>query len=236
MKLISDRYNGVTLDYSDGFNDFEGELLAILDTLSTQNLLWITVLIENSELIPLLTKHGFIFYDCDADRIILLKKLVDNPVMPTATNHTMGVGAAIIDGDQLLVIRDRFHNSYKLPGGHIDSNEHISEAMVREVFEETGIDVVFESIVSLGHFFPGQFDESNLYIVCRGKALTKEINIHDCEEIVDAKWIDIQTYLNDKNNYIYNRMIVEAALGGGILTIDQREMPKRFNFSRELFF
>ena len=57
-------------------------------------------------------------------------------------------GIVFIDG-KLLMIEDNF-GEVKLPGGGIDSGEDDYKALVREVKEETGYDVILESIVSFG--------------------------------------------------------------------------------------
>ena len=55
------------------------------------------------------------------------------------------VGAVVIDDDQLLLIR-RGHGpaagEWSLPGGRVEFGETMIEALVREVYEETGLEVV----------------------------------------------------------------------------------------------
>lgn len=57
-------------------------------------------------------------------------------------------GIIFIDG-KLLMIENDF-GEVKLPGGGIDSGEDDCKALVREVKEETGYDVILESIVPFG--------------------------------------------------------------------------------------
>lgn len=62
------------------------------------------------------------------------------------------VGAVIVDDDQLLLIR-RGHGpaagEWSVPGGRVEFGELMVEALVREVKEETGLDVVVGDY--LGH-------------------------------------------------------------------------------------
>jgi len=55
------------------------------------------------------------------------------------------VGAIILRLDELLLIR-RGHGpaagEWSLPGGHLESGETLAEAVVREVAEETGLEVI----------------------------------------------------------------------------------------------
>ncbi len=46
MKIAADNYQGATIDYGDGYVDFERELLEIFDGLNAEKRLWITVTIK----------------------------------------------------------------------------------------------------------------------------------------------------------------------------------------------
>jgi 8-oxo-dGTP diphosphatase len=239
LNLINDKYDGVTIDGSNipnSLEEFEEKLIYLINNLSNKKLLWIKLQIESSQYIPLLTKYDFVFHHCNERDITLVKKLIENPIIPTATNHTLGVGAVVVDDDKLLVIKDRIWKKYKLPGGHIDDSENISNALLREVYEETGIKVEFDSIVSLGHFIPGQFNESNLYVICRANPLTKEINIQDSEEIIEARWLKIDTFLSCEDVHPYNKKIVQTALKSNGFKIDSsKDLITRDDVEYELF-
>ncbi len=240
MNLSSDQYDGITIDSTTipkSIEEFEEELVYLLNHLEDKKLLWVKLSITQSNIIPILTKFDFVFHHCNERDITLVKRLTENPVIPTATNHTLGVGAVVIDEGKLLVIKDRIWQKYKLPGGHIDDRENISCALKREVHEETGVEVEFESIVSLGHFSPAQFGESNLYVVCRATPLSKEINIIDMHEIMEAKWMEVEEYLACEEVHSYNKAIVKNALLSSGFKIDTRtDLITKENVSYEIFF
>jgi len=226
LNLFNDKYDGVIIDGSaipEDLMEFEEELACLINYLQEKKLLWIKLDISQSYYIPLLTRYDFVFHHCNEKDITLVKKLINDPIIPTAMNHTLGVGAVVIEDNKLLVIKDRIWQKYKLPGGHIDDRENISTALLREVLEETGIRVEFESIVSLGHFSPGQFNESNLYVVCRARALSKEIHIQDKNEIIEARWLDLNEYLSCEDVHPYNKNLVQNALRSGGFKIDTTE-------------
>lgn len=218
FNTILDPYNGITINTQSlpkTKEEFESNLDYLIQEVNyKRNLIWIYIDIEKSDFIPIATKKGFFFHSCDENYILLVKRIKENAIIPTAANHTLGVGAVVInDKNEILVIKEKISNlGYKLPGGHIDNGEMISTALEREVLEETGIIVEFESIISLGHFYPHQFHKSNLYILCIAKPKTFEINIQDTQEIVDAKWVDVNKYLEDDEVLAYSKAVVFASL------------------------
>jgi len=64
----------------------------------------------------------------------------------------VGVGAVILDGARVLLVR-RSHEPLKgewsLPGGAVELGETLEPALVREVIEETGLDVVVGPVVEV---------------------------------------------------------------------------------------
>jgi len=54
----------------------------------------------------------------------------------------------------------------EIPGGLAELGEHLDEAAVREVKEETGINVRFKNVLSMRHTHGVQFNRSDLYFVC----------------------------------------------------------------------
>ncbi len=56
----------------------------------------------------------------------------------------MGVGAVILHEGRLLLIQrgqEPLKGEWSLPGGAVETGETLEEALVREVFEETGLNV-----------------------------------------------------------------------------------------------
>lgn len=218
FKTVLDPYNGITIDKDDlpsSKEEFEINLDFLIEEVKNRrNLIWIYIDIKDSDYIPIATKRGFFFHSCEENYTLLVKRLISDAIVPTAANHTVGVGAVVInDNNEILVIKEKISTiGYKLPGGHIDNGEMISKAVEREVYEETGVKVDFESIISLGHFYPHQFHKSNLYILCICNARTLSIDIKDTKEIIDAKWVDVYEYINDENVLKYSRAIVKTAL------------------------
>jgi 8-oxo-dGTP diphosphatase len=64
----------------------------------------------------------------------------------------VGVGAVILEDDQVVLVRRGTPPSYgawSLPGGAVELGETMEQAVIREVAEEVGLDVVVEDVVAV---------------------------------------------------------------------------------------
>lgn len=59
------------------------------------------------------------------------------------------VGACIVREDKVLLLYHSKLNKWLFPGGHVEENETLDEAVVREVREETGLNFEFLQYSSL---------------------------------------------------------------------------------------
>jgi 8-oxo-dGTP pyrophosphatase MutT (NUDIX family) len=74
----------------------------------------------------------------------------NDPHAPAANSIVPSVAAAVRnDAGELLMIHRTDNNLWALPGGGMDIGESISETVVREVGEETGIEVVVTGLVGI---------------------------------------------------------------------------------------
>ncbi|MFH8793288.1 NUDIX domain-containing protein [Streptomyces sp. NPDC017941] len=73
-----------------------------------------------------------------------------DPNAPKANSVVPSVTAVVRDGaGRLLLIHKTDNDLWALPGGGHDIGERIGDTVVREVFEETGIEAEVDSIVGL---------------------------------------------------------------------------------------
>ena len=75
---------------------------------------------------------------------------LDDPDAPPANSVVPSANVVVVnDKGQILLIRRTDNGNHALPGGGMDLGESITQAAVREVKEETGLDVELTGLVGI---------------------------------------------------------------------------------------
>lgn len=59
-------------------------------------------------------------------------------------NRIIRRSKVLIENDNNEILLANSFNNYQFPGGHVEENESYAEGLIREVFEETGINIDFK--------------------------------------------------------------------------------------------
>ena len=216
-----DLYNGLIIDPQStqiSSQDFKTSLISLLESSrkAKKNLLWLDLTTEQHQHIAIALELGFEFHNCEAQRITLTYQVKLDAYIPVPPTHTIGVGAIVInDNNEILLVRDRIssnHSIYKLPGGMVEHANKLSDAVEREVYEETGIEAKLIKLVSVLNSHPYRFNKSNMYIVFQLKPFSSEINIIDTHEIELALWLPLEEFFTHQEMSTFQKDLVHKAL------------------------
>lgn len=96
--------------------------------------------------------------------------------------------AVIIKDGKIAMVYSKKYNYYKFPGGGIEADECMEDALIREVSEETGLCVIRDSIQEYGQVHRIQkgtkediFIQDNYYFLCDVKEETEQQNLDKYE-------------------------------------------------------
>lgn len=221
-------------------DEFQTRLHDSIDQWKAQEskLVWLEVPIQRSELIPVAVAMGFIFHHSTDNYLMLVHRLVASAFIPPYSTHYIGIGGVVLnERRELLVVVEKYHkvsrpNFYKLPGGALQAGEHLVDAAIREVYEETGVQTKFEALVCFRHWHGYRYGKSDIYFVARLSPLSEEIT-QDHDEIEECRWMPVEEYLNHGTVHNFNKQIVRAALNSRGLrpsSIEGYDDPKTREF------
>ncbi|MBU0648485.1 NUDIX hydrolase [Patescibacteria group bacterium] len=112
------------------------------------------------------------------------------------------VKAIVQKEDKFLVIKQEFGNQtyWDLPGGRVDHGESPYDTLIREVKEETALDITIDKPLGMFWFF--RFD--NIQIVATTFLCTPQTDSVDLaqnpavEDITEFIWVTRDEFLSDK--------------------------------------
>jgi 8-oxo-dGTP pyrophosphatase MutT (NUDIX family) len=245
MSLLSstpDQFGGVTVvdpDLPDSPASFATDLDESIESWRAdgKRLAWLHVTLTHAALIPIAVSAGFAFHHSDEAELVLTCRLVENAFIPVHATHYIGVGGVCLnERNELLVVCERHRRTsqpyYKLPGGALQPGEHLVDAVLREVLEETGVQARFESLVCFRHWHGYRYGKSDIYFVCRLSPLSEMVTMQ-VEEIEECFWMPVADYFASDLVSVFNKRIVRAALDSpGVQPewIDGYADPTRYEF------
>ncbi|MDH3189390.1 MAG: NUDIX hydrolase [Acidimicrobiia bacterium] len=108
-----------------------------------------------------------------------------------AERPLVGTGVAIVDGDEILLVKrgnEPGKGLWAVPGGKVERGESLAEAATREVKEETGLLIELDEVVWVGESIGS--DHHIVLIDFLGRAVGGKLAVGD--DAAEARWVAIE--------------------------------------------
>lgn len=101
-------------------------------------------------------------------------------------------GCLIVRNNKILMVKEakkKCYGQWNFPAGHVEENELVTDAAVREAYEETGCKVKLTGVLPISTVY---LKEKETAIIIKFTADIIEENIKfDTKEILDVQWLDL---------------------------------------------
>lgn len=100
-------------------------------------------------------------------------------------------GAFIIDGNKVLVVKQKRSGNYGFPKGHVEDGEIEEQTVIRKIKEETGVDIelISNKRYSLSYVQNETINKQVVYYLA--KLVCKEFQTKQEKEIENILWVNI---------------------------------------------
>ncbi len=144
------------------------------------------------------------------------------------TGYSLGVGAVVLNEARVLLVKRASgvkSGWWAIPGGYVESNETIDQAVRREVYEETGVRADVNGLVAVRNRIHESGNDNSAYFIFL--MTTRETTFRLApEEVSDAGFFSVDE-INELHMLLplCKRVAVDA-LKGGLKSLQLRTLPE----------
>lgn len=123
-------------------------------------------------------------------------------------------GCVVEKDNKILMVQeglDFCYGQWNFPAGHVNEFENVTDAAVREVKEETGLDVKLKGVLPICE--TELRNETHVIIRFVAEVIGGKIEF-DSNEIVDVKWIDIKDIEKMTEEQLRNYLVGKNIIKG----------------------
>jgi 8-oxo-dGTP diphosphatase len=104
------------------------------------------------------------------------------------------VSAVVVDDERLLLVRrgrGRAQGEWAVPGGRVQGGELLAEAVVRELYEETGIEGVCGNLIGVVELLADDGDGPHQVVLAHFVTLMEAADPVAGDDAAEARWVPL---------------------------------------------
>ncbi len=147
--------------------------------------------------------------------------------MKNCCECSLGAGAVLLCNDTVLLVRRGKgvkKGWWAIPGGYVEPNELITDAVKRELFEETEVSADLVGLIGVRNRLIRKHDENSIYFIFLMKTDDPTIKI-DNEEVIEAGFFSLDEVKELSDILPLCRLVVTEALEGKSKIIEYDTLP-----------
>ncbi|KZZ83425.1 MULTISPECIES: NUDIX hydrolase [Bacillaceae] len=141
-------------------------------------------------------------------------------------------GIVTDESNRWLVVKKKYGGlmgKWSLPAGFVDGNETIDQAVIREIYEETGVKAVIDGIVGVrSGVIKGQVSDN--MIIFKLRAASNVIRIQE-DELFEAAFIPYEQLKTDPDASLLITALAEKDIHPKLELFDQLDPGEQFQYS-----
>jgi len=110
-------------------------------------------------------------------------------------------GAVVIKDNMFVLVKEaqkHVYGKWNFPAGHLDLDEDIFQATLREVKEETNLDIKLDGLIGI-YQNKSQQENNVIKFIFKGSVIKGKLK-HCKTELLDAKWFTFKEFNNLKDS------------------------------------
>lgn len=121
-------------------------------------------------------------------------------------------GAIVVKDNKFVLVKEAKKTCYgkwNYPAGHLDAGEDIFAAAIREVKEETNLDVKLDGLIGIYENTKGEIGDNVVKFVFKASVTSGTLK-HAKDELLDAKWFTFEEFEKLKEDEIRGQYVQKA--------------------------